>query len=157
MVKISSIFVAFLEKKTQTLQGFRLETCDALSMFIICKYLHTLFRNIDYPRLCYYPCLLARCPANNAKEENVKLIEISFVSWFSSLLGHKFRRQQKSSTDHKLIQWQDHRLRTHDGKIPNSLQPKFKSQFQINIWDLDIKTQFFCRNGKHGQYPNGCL
>ena len=31
--------------------------------------------------------MLARCPANNAKEENVKLIEISFVSWFSSLLG----------------------------------------------------------------------
>ena len=47
----------------------------------------TPFRNIDYPRLCYYPCLLARCPANNAKEENVKLIEISFVSWFSRLLG----------------------------------------------------------------------
>ena len=34
-----------------------------------------------------------------------------------------------------------HVQRTHDGKIPNSLQPKFKvkSQSQINIWDLDIK------------------
>ena len=49
--------------------------------------MYTFNKNIDYPRLCHYPCLLARCPANNAKEENVKLIEISFVSWFSSLLG----------------------------------------------------------------------
>ena len=71
------------KKKIILIWGF----CDALSMFIIFTYLCTLFRNIDYPRLCYYPCLLARCPANNAKEENVKLIEISFVSWFSSLLG----------------------------------------------------------------------
>ena len=87
------------KKKIILVWGF----CDALSMFIIFTYLCTLSRNIDYPRLCYYPCLLARCPANNAKEENVKLIEISFVSWFSS--WGKFRGQQKSSTDHKLIQW----------------------------------------------------
>ena len=71
------------KKKIILVWGF----CDALSMIIIFTYLCTLSRNIDYPRLCYYPCLLARCPANNAKEENVKLIEISFVSWFSSLLG----------------------------------------------------------------------
>ena len=37
----------------------------------------------------------------------------------------------------------NHELRTHEGKIPNFLQPKFKYQSQINI---------FCRNnGKHGQ------
>ena len=55
------------------------------------KYLPTsvlfpgILTTLDYATK--YPCLLARCPANNAKEENVKLIEISFVSWFSSLLG----------------------------------------------------------------------
>ena len=34
-------------------------------------------------------------------------------------------------------------LRTHEGSIPNFLQPKFKSQSQINIWDLDIKGYTF--------------
>ena len=32
-----------------------------------------------------------------------------------------------------------HGLRTHEGSIPNSLRPKFKSYSQINIWDLGIK------------------
>ena len=32
-----------------------------------------------------------------------------------------------------------HGLQTHDGYIPDSLRPKFKSQSQINIWDLVIK------------------
>jgi hypothetical protein len=32
-----------------------------------------------------------------------------------------------------------HGLQTHDGYIPDSLRPKFKSQSQINIWYLDIK------------------
>ena len=36
-----------------------------------------------------------------------------------------------------------HGLRTHDGKIPNSLRSKFKSQSQTNIWDLDRKALFF--------------
>ena len=35
-------------------------------------------------------------------------------------------------------------LRTYKGWISNSLQPKFKSQSQRNIWDVDIKA--FCRN-----------
>ena len=39
-----------------------------------------------------------------------------------------------------------HGLRTHNGLIPNSLQHKFNSQSQINIFDLDIKACFFCRN-----------
>ena len=34
----------------------------------------------------------------------------------------------------------ERRLRTHEGYIPNSLRPKFKSQSQIYIWDVDIKT-----------------
>ena len=39
-----------------------------------------------------------------------------------------------------------HGLRTHKGKIPNSLLPKFKSQSQINIWNVDVKSLIFCRN-----------
>ena len=64
-----------------------------------------IFKNIDYPRLCHYPCLLARCPANNAKEENVKLIEISFVSWFSSLLGQAQKAAEiiKRSKTHSMV------------------------------------------------------
>ena len=38
---------------------------------------------------------------------------------------------------------QKHGLWTQDGEIPNSLRPKVKSQSQINIWDVDIKAQFF--------------
>ena len=30
--------------------------------------------------------------------------------------------------------------------IPNSLSPKFKTQSQIHIWDVDIKAWCFCRN-----------
>ena len=33
-----------------------------------------------------------------------------------------------------------HGLQTHEDSIPNSLQPKFKSQSQLSIWDVDIKT-----------------
>ena len=48
----------------------------------------------------------------------------------------------------------NHRLWTHKDQIPNSLWPKFKfkfksqsqSQSQINIWDVNIKAYFFCRN-----------
>ena len=39
----------------------------------------------------------------------------------------------------------NHGLRTHEGKIPNSLRPKFKSQSQIDIWEL-LKGLVFCRN-----------
>ena len=93
-------------------------------------YLHTLFRNIDYPRLCYYPCLLARCPANNAKEENVKLIEISFVSWFSSLLGQVQKAAEiiNRSQTHSMVGSQ-----TTDTRWQN---PKFfAAQIQIPIPD----------------------
>ena len=31
----------------------------------------------------------------------------------------------------------------HDGLISNSLKPKFNSQSQINVWDLDVKAQGF--------------
>ena len=40
----------------------------------------------------------------------------------------------------KISFYSEHGLRTHDGYIPNSLRPKFKSLSQINILDLDIKT-----------------
>ena len=36
----------------------------------------------------------------------------------------------------------DHGLRTHEGKILNSLRPKFKYQSQINIWDVDVRLSF---------------
>ena len=37
--------------------------------------------------------------------------------------------------------------------------PKFKSQSQINIWDLDMKAWWFCRNNgwiMESMYQNGC-
>ena len=39
----------------------------------------------------------------------------------------------------------NHGLRTHEGKITHFLWPKFRSQSQINIWQMDIKTLLFCR------------
>ena len=36
----------------------------------------------------------------------------------------------------------DHGLRTHEGKILNSLRPKFKSLSQINFWDVDVRLSF---------------
>ena len=41
-----------------------------------------------------------------------------------------------------LLDSKQHGLWTHNGKIPNSLRPKFRSQSQINIWDVDIKVLF---------------
>ena len=40
---------------------------------------------------------------------------------------------------------QNVQCRTHEGYIPNSLWPNFKSQSQINIRDLYIKAQFFVK------------
>ena len=49
-----------------------------------------------------------------------------------------------------------HGLPTHDGEVPNSLPPKFKSQSQISIWDVDmipkmlqnLSAQFVCPSPK---------
>ena len=40
----------------------------------------------------------------------------------------------------------NHQLRTHKGYIPNSLRPKFKSQPQIDNWDVEINADIFFRN-----------
>ena len=55
------------------------------------------------------------------------------ISWKSQELENVFFGLQKFIPMHG--------PRTHDGWIPNSVRPKFKSQ--INIWDWDMKGLFF--------------
>ena len=53
--------------------------------------------------------------------------------------AHKIESFASSRISSENAKHFDHGLRTHDGYIPNYLQPKFKSQSKINIWDLDVK------------------
>ena len=59
----------------------------------------------------------------------------------------KIRDQEFNSAIKPKDKCSHHRLRTHEGYINLKFLPKFKSHFQINIWELDVtRLSFFLEN-----------